>query len=61
MDDDQYVMLFQILGVPGLNQRAREVAPFKTSLTTSGLFVLLTHARIFFWAGSEFFASYLKE
>lgn len=59
--DDQYVMLFQILGIPGLNQRAREVPPFKSSLTTSGLFVLLAQSRIFFWAGSEYFASYLTE
>jgi len=49
------------LGVPSLNQRAREVAPFKTSLTTSGLYMLITRRRILFWAGSEFFAGYLTE
>ena len=54
-------MLFQILGIAGLNQRAREVPPFKSSLTTTGLFVLLTRNRILFWAGSEYFASYLGE
>ena len=59
--DEQYVMLFQILGLAGLNQRAREVPPFKPSLTTTGLFVLLTRSRILFWAGSEYFASYLGE
>ena len=59
--DEQYVMLFQILGIAGLNQRAREVPPFKHSLTTTGLFVLLTRSRILFWAGSEYFASYLGE
>ena len=59
--DEQYVMLFQILGLAGLNQRAREVPPFKPSLTTTGLFVMLTRSRILFWAGSEYFASYLGE
>ena len=49
--DDQQVMMFQILGIPGLNQRAREVAPFKSSLTSTGLFMLLSRSRIFFWAG----------
>ena len=59
--DEQYVMLFQILGLAGLNQRAREVPPFKPSLTTTGLFILLTRSRILFWAGSEYFANYLGE
>ena len=35
--------------------------PFKQSLTTSGLYVLLSRGRIIFWAGSEYFASYLGE
>lgn len=61
LDDDNYLMMFQILGVPGLNQRAREVPPFKSSLTTSGLYILITLRRIMFWAGSDFFASYLPE
>ena len=59
--DEQYVMMFQLIGVPGLNQRAREVPPFRTSLTSSGLFLMLSNARIMFWAGSEFFANYLGE
>lgn len=54
-------MLFQILGIAGLNQRAREVPPFKSSLTTTGLFMLITRSRILFWAGSEYFARYLGE
>lgn len=54
-------MLFQIVGCAGLNQRAREVPPYKQSLTTSGLFLLLSRGRILFWAGSEYFASYLGE
>ena len=35
--------------------------PFKTSLTTSGLFVLLSKTRILFWAGSEYYGDYLGE
>ena len=52
LEDEQYVRMFQIFGIPGLNQRAREVCPFKTSLTSSGLFILLSRSRILFWAGS---------
>jgi len=44
-----------------MNQRAREVPPFKTSLTTSGLFLLLSKKRILFWAGSEYYGDYLGE
>ncbi len=60
-EEEQYIMMFQILGIPGLNQRAREVPPFKQSLTSSGLFLLLTRTRILFWAGSQYFANYLGE
>jgi len=59
--DEQYVMMFQIIGVSGLNQRAREVPPFKTSLTTSGLYLLVTKRRVVMWAGSDYFGNYLSE
>ena len=61
LDEEHHVMMFQIIGVPGLNQRAREVPPFKSSLTTSGLYMLISRLRIQFWAGSEFFACYLSD
>lgn len=54
-------MMFQIIGIPSLNQRAREVPPFKRSLTTTGLFVLLSKTRILFWAGSEYYGDYFGE
>ena len=54
-------MMFQLIGVPGVNQRAREVLPFKSSLTSTGLYVILSRKRILFWAGSDFFANYLEE
>ena len=49
------------MGVPNINQMAREVPPFNSSLSSSGLFILLSKVRIFFWIGSEYFASYLCE
>lgn len=52
-------MLFQLIGVPNLNQRARELPPFRTSLTTSGLFVLLAKQVMLFWIGSDFLTNYL--
>lgn len=54
-------MMFQIIGILGLNQRAREVPPFKSSLTTTGLYLVLTRHRILWWAGSEYFANYLSD
>ena len=50
-DEVSFVMLFQLFGVPNLNQRAREVRPFKSSLVSSGIFVLVSKYRLFFWVG----------
>ena len=53
------LILFQLLGVPYLNQRAREVPPAYHSLTSSGVYLLLTKKRAFFWLGSEFYRRYV--
>jgi hypothetical protein len=46
-----FIMMFQLLGVPNLNQRAREVPPFYDSLTTSGVYIVLTKREVYFWIG----------
>lgn len=53
--------MFQIIGMASMNQKAREVLPFKSSLTSSGLFLLLSKKRLFFWAGSDFQADYMSD
>lgn len=53
--------MFQIIGIHSLNQKAREVPPFKSSLTSSGLFIVLSKKRIFFWVGSEYYGDYLGD
>ena len=52
------MILYQLIGVPYLNQRAREVPPCYASMTCSGLYILLTKKQIFFWIGSEFHQRY---
>eukprot|EP00352_Strombidinopsis_acuminata_P003268 CAMPEP_0176377458 /NCGR_PEP_ID=MMETSP0126-20121128/28904_1 /TAXON_ID=141414 ORGANISM="Strombidinopsis acuminatum, Strain SPMC142" /NCGR_SAMPLE_ID=MMETSP0126 /ASSEMBLY_ACC=CAM_ASM_000229 /LENGTH=173 /DNA_ID=CAMNT_0017739307 /DNA_START=2620 /DNA_END=3141 /DNA_ORIENTATION=- len=66
LDEDEdvstnFVMFYQLFGLPSLNQKAREVEPFVTSLKTSGLFVLISKDKIFFWVGSDYYACYLDE
>ncbi|CDW90641.1 UNKNOWN [Stylonychia lemnae] len=56
-----YVMLFQLIGVPNLNQRAREVPPFYESLTTSGLYIMITSKEVHFWIGQDYFDNYLND
>ena len=48
-------MMYQLIGLPNLSQKAREVPPFKTSVTSSGLFVLIGKMRIIFWIGHEYY------
>lgn len=60
-EDEQEIMMFQIIGIHSINQKAREVPPFKSSLTSSGLFIVLTKKRILFWVGSEYYGDYLGE
>ena len=40
-DSETFVMLFQLIGMPNLNQKAREVRPFRKSLVSSGVFLLM--------------------
>jgi len=54
-------MMFQLVGVPNLNQKAREVPPFYKSLVSSGLFILLAQSRLYFWIGLDFYNQYLDE
>ena len=56
-----YVMMFQLLGVPNLNQKAREVSPFFESFTTSGVYIILTKREVYFWIGQDFYETYLDE
>ena len=59
--EESYVMLFQLIGQPNLNQMAREVPPFKSSLTSSGIYVLLSSETVFFWAGKDFYNWYIED
>jgi len=54
-------MMFQLIGFPNLSQKAREVPPFKTSTTSSGLFVLIGKNRIIFWIGNDYYLCYLTD
>lgn len=58
--DDEWgnVMLFQLIGVPHINQRAVEVQVNWSSLSTTGLYVMLADDNIFFWIGMNYFARY---
>lgn len=61
-DPDQeevHVMLFQLIGVACLNQRAREVPPFRSSLSSSGIYLLVSKMRLIFWIGHDFYDCYL--
>jgi len=52
------VMLFQLIGVPHINQKAVEVPVVWSSLSTTGLYVLLADDNIFFWIGTSYYAKY---
>jgi hypothetical protein len=47
--------------MPNLNQKAREVPPFRKSLVSSGVFLLMAQSRLFFWIGLDFYNCYLDE
>jgi hypothetical protein len=57
--DGHYVMLFELIGVPTLNQKAREKDPFYKSLTTSGLFIMIMNDQVYFWIGADYMSKYL--
>ena len=58
--EETHVMLFQLIGVPCLNQRAREVPPFRSSLSSNGLYLLVSKMRLIFWIGHDFYDCYLE-
>lgn len=53
---DEYgnVMLFQLIGVPHINQRAVEVPVCSSSLSSTGCYIMLADDNIFFWIGINF-------
>ena len=53
--------LFHLVGVPYLNQKAREVPPQYKSLSTTGLYILFTPRQVYFWVGAEYFSRYVEE
>lgn len=59
--EDSYVMFFELIGQPYLNQRAREVPPFRTSLSSSNVFLIISKMRIIFWIGNDFYDCYLDD
>jgi len=44
-----------------MNQKAREVPPFRKSLVSSGLFLMLAKSRLYFWIGLDYYNNYLNE
>jgi len=42
-----------------LNQKAREVPPTLKSLTSTGLYIMFSKKKVFFWIGSEFYQRYI--
>lgn len=50
-----------MIGVPSLNQKAREVPPEYKSLTSTGVYLLITKKNAHFWIGLDFFESYLDD
>jgi hypothetical protein len=58
--DNEYgnVMLYQLVGVPYINQKAVEVPVEWASLSTTGLYIMLADDHIFFWIGEDYFSKY---
>ena len=54
-------MLFQLIGQSSLNQKAREVAPFRYSLSSSGLYIMIAKMRVIFWIGQDYYDCYLNQ
>ncbi len=53
-DEFGYVMMFQLIGVPHINQKAVEVPVSWSSLSSSGCYIILAEDNIFFWMGIDF-------
>lgn len=47
--------------MPCLNQKAREVPPFRSSLSSSGIYLLVSKVRLIFWIGHDFYDCYLDQ
>lgn len=59
--DRVFLMMYQLIGVPTLNQFAKEVPSRYKSLTSTGIYVLITASRTFFWIGEEYYRLYLDD
>lgn len=59
-EDDElgYVMLYQLIGVPYINQKAVEVPVKWSSLSTTGMYIMLADDYIFYWIGKDYFSRY---
>ena len=57
-DEFGNVMLYQLIGVPHINQKAVEVPVSWSSLSTTGLYIMLADNLIFFWIGMSYFTKY---
>ena len=65
-DDDEdpeecVVMMFQLIGQACLNQKAREVPPFRSSLSSSGIYLIVAKVRLIFWIGHDYYDNYLDQ
>lgn len=58
--DESYACLFQLIGKASEVQKAKEMPPFRDSLSSSGLYVLLTRGRVWVWAGTEYFMRFVQ-
>jgi len=54
-----YIMLYQLIGVPHINQKAVEVPVKWESLSSTGLYILLADDNIFFWVSTNYYMKYL--
>ena len=53
-DEYGYIMMFQLIGLPHINQKAVEVPVNWSSLSSSGCYILLADDNVFFWMGTDF-------
>ena len=54
-------MLYQLIGVPHINQKAVEVPVKWESLSSTGLYILLVNENILIWIGTHYFDKYLNQ
>ena len=60
-DEFGYVMLYQLIGVPHINQKAVEVPVKWESLSSTGLYIMLADENILFWIGTHYYDKFLNK